>query len=189
MSALAAATGTAKTAKLAECEASQSGGEAVTPNPLLPSSEHNPVREITDTRVLTLAAVEQAVRELEAGAKAPEMSVGNWIRMRCAQAASPREITDEMIEAGYSALLACKPIMTTDCEREACEAIYLDMQAASPVARNAGLSDAKSEVQRARDLLNGAIEKLVDAEVAALTAVEEQKTPTPSRITQPEDDK
>jgi hypothetical protein len=32
LDALAAATGTAKTAEQAECEASQSGGEAVTPN-------------------------------------------------------------------------------------------------------------------------------------------------------------
>jgi hypothetical protein len=39
--ALAAATGTAKTAQRVECEASQSGGEAVTPE-ISPTSPHTP---------------------------------------------------------------------------------------------------------------------------------------------------
>ncbi len=39
------------------------------------------------------------------------------------------QASDAMIEAGYCAMMRCKPMLSTDDEREACEAIYLAMSA------------------------------------------------------------
>ena len=66
------------------------------------------------------------------------------------------EHSEEMIAAGYDALMKCKPLQTTDCEKEAVEAIYTAMHEARPTT-DVSTDGLVAETQRI-------IESLMDLE-------------------------
>ena len=95
------------------------------------------------------------------------------------------EPTEEMIEAGYDALMKCKPLQTTDCEKEAVEAIYTAMHEARPTTDVStdgldratrilwGVRDGSIMPERAAELLGlEALQRSNDAKDEALAYAE-----------------